>query len=232
MRRSRGPPRCQGAGRKLREILCTPKKTDVVEVTRAFLCTDTLDLNALQSELHEAAALHPFTKKSFGGWTSIPLHSVGGEIGEDASAANGKHASRDASIFAATSVATVCPTIMQLTERVARVGEGLLKVRLMKLEPGAHIGEHRDFFGCTSSGSDGGSGIQRFHIPIITHPNVQFWVNREKYFLEPGKLYAVDVSQRHSVLNRSDDVRVHLVFDVASTDRVQQLITSVAVEKI
>lgn len=194
------------------------QRTDLYRAT-AGLVEDPINIDLMIEEMHAAEQQHDYTRKAFVGWCSIPLRSVDGEMGENASGATGKHALVDPSVFEDTLIMDVCPYTRQLIQRVAGTGTGVLKVRLMKLKAGAEIAEHRDWFNA------GGAPAQvvRLHIPLVTHPKVMFRVNGKAYHMDRGELYVIDVYQRHAVVNHSRDVdRVHLVFDVCRTPEVEK----------
>jgi quercetin dioxygenase-like cupin family protein len=200
------------------------RNEDLCCLTEQLLLPHEIDLERLQGELKGAEKLHAYTDKAFGGWKSIPLRSVGGETGSSASNASGVHASSDASLFEDTLVMNACPYMKELIDVVAGEGGGVLKVRLMRLEAGRVIGPHKDYF-------KGPLNAVRMHIPIVTHPRVRFQVNYRDYQLDAGQLYSIDVTQLHSVSNKSHVDRVHLIFDVLSTPRVQKAINDAAIAK-
>jgi hypothetical protein len=194
--------------RTIATVKYSPKATDLYEVDTPFV----IDAVRLAEEVDKAAHKHEFTRKAFGGWSSIPLRSIGGIVGAIASAASGENASSDPSIFQDTPV--MQPYIKSIVDQVGGPDK-VLKVRLMKLEPHRSIGEHRDVF-------KGDGTVARFHIPIITHPKVIFKVNGKPYHMKQSKLYCVDVSERHSVINSSRNVdRIHLVFDIVVTPELR-----------
>ena len=57
-----------------------------------------------------------------------------------------------------------------------------------------------------------------------THPEVEFVVGGKRVDMRPGELWALDTSYEHSVRNRSDQVRVHLVAEVVANDWVWSLL--------
>lgn len=199
--------------RKLNDkVHYTPNPTDLQHVTGRFF-TEKLDLCKLKDEAVAAARIHEYTQKAFPGWTSLPLRSLNGMTGPEASDASGEHASTDPSKFQDTPV--MQPYIREVIEKVLEgttSDAGLLKVRLMKMNARTSVGEHRDNF-------RGDGSVARFHIPIVTHPRVVFRVEGVHYHLSEGELYKIDVSKRHAVENSSDIDRIHLVFDV-KTDNV------------
>ena len=77
----------------------------------------------------------------------------------------------------------------------------LRTVRLMRLTPGSRIKEHTD---PALSFED---GMVRIHVPVVTNPEVEFFLNRERVILEAGSAWYLRLSDPHSVDNRgaSDD---------------------------
>lgn len=80
-------------------------------------------------------------------------------------------------------------------------------IRLMALYPGAEIKPHKDR-GCAYA-----DGVYRIHIPISTNPAVEFYLEGERIVMEEGSCWYLDFSKTHQIINRSDQVRVHLVID-------------------
>lgn len=91
------------------------------------------------------------------------------------------------------------------------------RVRLLSLQPGAVIGTHRDAL------HEGSHEIVRLHVPIVTNAAVSFVVAGQDLVMRPGELWLVDVSQPHSVANRGDASRVHLVLDCVIGDWFRDL---------
>jgi hypothetical protein len=79
--------------------------------------------------------------------------------------------------------------------------------RLLRLGPGARIREHCD--------PDLGrpDGDLRLHIPIRSHPAVEFILDGEAIPMQAGECWFLDLSRPHRVENRSEHMRVHLVLD-------------------
>jgi len=86
------------------------------------------------------------------------------------------------------------------------------------VRPGTALQPHRDMSGNLPFGR------LRFHVPIVTHPEVEFVVGGKRVDMRPGELWALDTSYEHSVRNRSDQVRVHLVAEVVANDWVWSLL--------
>lgn len=79
--------------------------------------------------------------------------------------------------------------------------------RLMSLSPGSKILEHEDHF----MGFE--YGLVRIHIPIITDYQVEFFVAHERLSMNEGEAWYIDFGLPHSVHNRGQRDRVHLVVD-------------------
>jgi hypothetical protein len=92
----------------------------------------------------------------------------------------------------------------------------LLAVRLMKLSPGSIIKPHGDHD--LSSDSD----TVRFHVPVATNPDVDFRLNGERVILNEGECWYLRLSETHSVANRGQSDRIHLVLDAVVTPWVQE----------
>ena len=80
-----------------------------------------------------------------------------------------------------------------------------MRVQLATLPSGEEISPHRDL-GILAR-------IHRLHIPIITAQGFIF-VRRKRYFLEPAHLYELNNGVMHSVVNKSEVERVHLLVDM------------------
>lgn len=80
-------------------------------------------------------------------------------------------------------------------------------IRLLRLAPGSNIKEHRD------RGAGYPFGNFRVHIVIRTHPDVSFIVAGEKVPMKTGECWYADFDQPHSVVNNSNEDRVHLIID-------------------
>lgn len=90
-------------------------------------------------------------------------------------------------------------------------------VRLLALEPGGRVAEHRD------AQVGFAWGLLRLHVPITTNPEVELWLDGQRLAWEPGWLWYADWSRPHSLHNGGDTTRVHLVIDVAIDDRLLAL---------
>ena len=92
----------------------------------------------------------------------------------------------------------------------------------MRLTPGSVIKEHSDY---DLSIEDGNA---RLHIPITTSPKVEFSLNSRRIILNEGECWYLRLSDPHTVANRGDEDRVHMVIDATVNPWLAQLIGSVA----
>lgn len=97
-----------------------------------------------------------------------------------------------------------CPAVQQL---LGRLECPLKSVRLMRLHAGASIKPHRDH------GLHLGCGEARLHVPVWTHPGVQFVVAGHALPMREGELWYFNADEEHAVVNCSPAARTHLVID-------------------
>lgn len=112
----------------------------------------------------------------------------------------------------------VLDTCPGLAAAIAGMPSRVLDACLKLLGPGGFVHEHRDMTGATPF------GVVRLHVPIATHPDVEFHVNGQRLFLRPGEAWILDTSYRHRVANRSAIQRVHLVVDMELDASLQALL--------
>jgi hypothetical protein len=79
---------------------------------------------------------------------------------------------------------------------------------LYSVLPGAVLHEHRDVSATLELGR------LRFHVPIVTHEDVDFLVSRKKIPMRFGNLWALNTSYLHAINNRSQVNRIHFVLEV------------------
>lgn len=101
--------------------------------------------------------------------------------------------------------------LMKKTEYIKEILEvfntKIEAVRFMKLKSHSIIKEHCDKGSCFED------GYARIHIPITSNDKVEFILNGEKYKMDLGKCYYIDANNSHSVVNKGDTDRVHLLID-------------------
>ena len=102
------------------------------------------------------------------------------------------------------------------------------RIRLMALNPGGgELLRHSDLQD-PDVGTDDGKTM-RFHVPIITNPNVEFSVwnwegTKETYNFKKGCMFYLDQRKPHTVVNNGDTRRIHLVIDVKANDKTRSLV--------
>lgn len=81
-----------------------------------------------------------------------------------------------------------------------------IRIIYTKLHPNSEIPIH----------VDGGESLlynQRLHIPIETNEEVSFIVGGERKNLPKGSIFEVNNQKTHSVINNSNEDRIHLIVD-------------------
>jgi len=152
-----------------------------------------------------------------GGWQGVALRSVGGDAGR-------LHAgTHEAATVADTELMRACPGI---ATALARLRCPLRAVRLLRLAAGSTIREHHD------EDLRFEDGEARLHIPLVTSPAVEFYVDGERVMMEPGECWYVDFSLPHRVQNRGERERIHLVIDCGVNGWLaQQIAAGTTVER-
>lgn len=175
----------------------------------AILFRTRYDVARLRDELAAAVAATPWIGKPERGrylrWSAIALHSQYGSMAEDTVDLHIPTA------MAADCIPTPalghCPYIAGI---LASFAAAKLRVRLMQLAAGGHIGRHRDRqYGWALP-------ILRLHVPIVTDAEVEFLLAGRRIDMQPGELWYLDTTQEHEVTNRGTTDRVHLVIDLVN----------------
>jgi mannose-6-phosphate isomerase-like protein (cupin superfamily) len=146
---------------------------------------------------------HFNTRHYEGEWTVISLRSPGGKmdqiIPDDIQQIE----------YADTELLSSCPTIKGW---LVELRCPLHSVRLLNLKSNSVIKEHRDHELSFESGE------ARLHIPIFTNPNVEFVLNNEVVTMNEGECWYINANLPHSVANRGNSDRIHLVVDCVVND--------------
>ena len=174
------------------------------------LVFDPAGLQADLARLGSAEWVAHFNTGFFSGdWSGAALRSVGG---------------KDGAIYADTSHGDFANTaLLQQCRHLQAVIESfqcpLRSVRLLRLTAGSIIREHRDY----DLGYD--AGEVRLHVPVITNPQVEFYLNNRRIRMVEGECWYLDLNQPHRVQNRGMTDRVHLVIDCQLNDWLRDLIS-------
>jgi hypothetical protein len=165
------------------------------------------DLEALSSAQWKG---HYVRANYDGDWSVIPLRApVGARHPAQMIFAN-----PNAKAFVNTPFLDHCPYFRDILEMFSCP---LRTVRLMRLTSGSMIKEHSDPDLCFEDGA------VRIHVPITTNEGVEFWVNGSRVVMEPGSCWYLRLSDRHSVANKGNTDRVHLVIDAVVNDWITEI---------
>ena len=93
----------------------------------------------------------------------------------------------------------------------------LTSVRLLKLAARSSIREHKDY----KLGFE--DGEMRIHVPVVTNPDVAFFLAGEQVVMPEGEAWYLDLNLPHRVENHSDIDRIHLVIDCVVNDWAREL---------
>ena len=169
------------------------------------------DVARMRQELADLSAdavwLDHYDKALSTGWRAVPLVSHEGRM-------DGPESQRwgDVRTFRRTPVVDRLPYFASILDAFA-CPQG--RVRILKLAPGAAIGEHRDV-------ADEAAGFAynrvRLHVPIETNKRVVFHLAGRQFRMVPGRLYYCDFTQPHFVRNDGTEPRIHLVLDLIVND--------------
>jgi hypothetical protein len=180
----------------------------VIDIADKFpIRFDTQRMLGETAQFQDGAWLEHYDVSLTRDWKAIPLISLDGRLG-------------DAEAQRAGTIDQYKPTLMldkmpYFKEVLSAFKCPLGRVRILKLAPGAKIGEHRDV------------GLEvanlafnrvRLHVPIKTNPGVIFYVGGERFHMAEGGLYYANFSHLHRVVNEGQTERVHLVIDAEVND--------------
>ena len=102
------------------------------------------------------------------------------------------------------------------------------RVRFMTLKPGGgELKRHTDQTDPTWGTTDG--KMMRLHIPLKTNDKVIFtsWNNdgqNKIYNMKKGECWFLDTRRPHTAINNGDDIRIHLVADVWSSEKTREIL--------
>ncbi|HVY70256.1 MAG TPA: aspartyl/asparaginyl beta-hydroxylase domain-containing protein [Verrucomicrobiae bacterium] len=138
-----------------------------------------------------------------GNWSVVPLRSIGGQPG---------HIYPDPTrtmSFADTPLVERCPYFREIMQAFPCK---LQAVRLLRLNAGSVIKEHSDY---KLSYAD---AELRLHIPVVTNPDVEFFLNNQRVVMGEGECWYNDFTLPHRIANRGATDRIHLVIDCELND--------------
>lgn len=164
----------------------------------------------LQQDLEACLAIswkQHFNQDDYSGdWSGIALRSSSGNETDIFS--------HPGSSFKDTSLLGACPYFREIISTINCEKE---TIRLLRLAPGSHIKEHRD------RGAGYQFGSFRLHIVIHTHEDVSFMVDGTGIPIKAGECWYADFDRPHSVVNKSNYDRVHLILDCVRNEWSDEL---------
>ena len=173
------------------------------------------DAGLLQQEVNALSAPqwlpHYQVKHYEGEWSAIPLRSIGGKADDIIISPTDNRDYRD-TVFLESS-----PYLQKVLQTFQCP---LQAVRLLKLNAGSSIKEHRD------AELNFESGEIRLHIPVLTHADVEFFLDKERLTPQEGECWYMNFNLLHAVHNNSTINRVHLVIDAVVNDWVTTIFNS------
>jgi Aspartyl/Asparaginyl beta-hydroxylase len=160
--------------------------------------------------------INHFVKQNYDGdWSVIPLRAKSGACHPVMMI----YSDPTATSFEDTPLLQGCPYFRKVLDAFQCP---LRAVRLMRLTPGSLIKEHTDLELSFEEGT------LRIHIPVITNAGVEFYLNRSRIIMEAGSAWYLRLSDPHSVHNKGDTDRVHMVIDAIVNDWIKATLYSAA----
>jgi mannose-6-phosphate isomerase-like protein (cupin superfamily) len=142
-----------------------------------------------------------------GEWTVLPLRAPGGK----------DHIVPDLMMeqsYADTAHMQYFPSVSSL---LRSFGCPVQSVRFLNLKAGACIKPHRDRELAFELGE------ARLHFPVITNPDVAFFVEDHQLNMQAGECWYINANLTHHVSNNGNTDRVHLVMDCLVNDWLREL---------
>ncbi|MCC6726578.1 MAG: aspartyl/asparaginyl beta-hydroxylase domain-containing protein [Saprospiraceae bacterium] len=140
-----------------------------------------------------------------GNWSVAPLRSVGGHP----AVIYATPAGPTPGFYKDTPILQRCEYFQEVIQWFQCQVNG---VRLMSLDAGARILEHTDDMDASEVPE------LRIHVPVLTNPDVDFWVAGQLVPMREGEVWYADFKLPHSVNNRGSEPRIHLVLDCSVND--------------
>ena len=159
-----------------------------------------VDLTVLQAEVQQCLDqqwVNHYNQKDYeGDWTLIALRSIDGAMHQVSA--------QESDSYRDTPLLSQCPHIQHFLDQLKC---DKMSIRLMRLAAGSVIKAHRD----NHLGYEDGSF--RLHLPIWTNDQVIFYIDGKPVHMEVGSCWYANFNLEHSVVNKGESDRVHLVVD-------------------
>ncbi|NOW95614.1 aspartyl/asparaginyl beta-hydroxylase domain-containing protein [Mucilaginibacter sp. SG564] len=170
------------------------------------------DLKAMQAEIaqlgHQWQA-HFNTSYYEGSWTALALRSPGGSH---------TNITPDLMTDADFRDTPLMPHFPSVSKLISTLDCPVMAVRFLKLEAGAVIKQHRDNELAFEKGE------ARLHFPVITNPQVLFYIEDERVPLQEGEAWYINANLPHRVSNEGQTDRIHLVVDCTVNDWLSRVV--------
>ncbi|MES2610629.1 MAG: aspartyl/asparaginyl beta-hydroxylase domain-containing protein [Pseudomonadota bacterium] len=168
------------------------------------------DLARLQDDLGRVAPTewigHFNTSAYEKGWSCAPLRSVDGRTDHIIPVESGR--------FEDTAILARCPYFRHAIDQFQCEKTS---IRLMSLEAGGVIHEHRDAGGSLED------GLTRLHIPVQTSPLATYRIDGEEVHFCAGSAWYLNAGCLHGAENRSPQARIHLMIDCVTNPWLAQI---------
>ncbi|MHA7058774.1 aspartyl/asparaginyl beta-hydroxylase domain-containing protein [Aquimarina sp. M1] len=152
--------------------------------------------------------LHYNASNYTGEWKSIALRSLDGDPNQIFALASGSEE------FQNTSLLDSCRCFKEIIDSFRCEKES---IRLLNLSPNSKIKEHTDHH----LGYE--DGTFRIHIPLMTNPDVCFYINSTNVEMQVGECWYGNFNLPHTVENNGTEDRIHLVMDCIRNEWSDQL---------
>lgn len=106
------------------------------------------------------------------------------------------------------------PVLTAATEDYGYRRGAFPRVMLARMAPGGEIEEHRDT-------NPAAQWPHKIHVPIMTNPDVTFFVDEVGYHFPEGEAVEVNNMAYHAVTNRGTTDRIHLIFEYFDLDQAE-----------
>ncbi len=170
------------------------------------------DVAKLKIELDKVLRDSEWFERINGVWHAIPLRSYQGGITPLHISHMGNSLYAPASDFKDTKWLEMCPYLADICHAL---GPDVFKIRFMQMSANKILHTHTDNFPHKN--------VVRIHLAIRSHPNVTMTVEDKTWHIGEGELWFANVKRPHSVKNQSDIDRVHVVIDVAWSEKLEEL---------
>jgi len=155
------------------------------------------------------------------GWSSCCLHGIG--IDKTGTWFNYGYKSEDEVVYDWTELSNHTPAIKKFCQNFPY--DKFKRIRFMKLDPGGYIEPHSDAPGKLPG--ELGIDVLKIGIPIniaVVHPSECFF-SLDGFGTVPfdeGKAFLINIRHYHSVINNSNQPRIHLILQGVSTQNLEQ----------